>query len=91
MPRLGAGLQEVLAPAAELGSVSQVRVLGAVGVLELREPVRVAELTAAALEAGVWVRPFRNLVYTMPTFVCSGEELKVLGAGLVSAVKQVHG
>ena len=91
VPRLGAGLQEVLAPAAELGSVSQVRVLGAVGVLELREPVRVAELTAAALEAGVWVRPFRNLVYTMPTFVCSGEELKVLGAGLVSAVKQVHG
>ena len=39
---------------------------GAVGVIALREPVRVPEVTAAAIERGVWVRPFRNLVYTMP-------------------------
>ena len=47
----------------------------AVGVLQLREPVRVAEVTAAALERGVWVRPFRDLVYTMPPYVTSDDEL----------------
>ena len=53
----------------------EVRVLGAVGVVQLREPVRVAEVTAAAIERGVWVRPFRDLVYTMPPYVTSDDDL----------------
>ena len=57
--------------------------LGAVGVVQLREPVRVAEVTAAALERGVWVRPFRDLVYTMPPYVTSDDDLSThhVGAG----------
>ena len=65
--------------------------LGAVGVVQLREPVRVAEVTAAAIERGVWVRPFRDLVYTMPPYVTSDDDLGLLTSGLVGAVEAVHG
>ncbi len=65
--------------------------LGAVGVVELREPVRVAEVTAAAMERGVWLRPFRDLVYTMPPFVTSDEDLALVTRALVGAVEAVHG
>ena len=65
--------------------------LGAVGVVQLREPVRVAEVTAAALERGVWVRPFRDLVYTMPPYVTSDDDLGLLTSALVGAVEAVHG
>ena len=68
---LGAGL----APARDLAAVRDVRTLGAVGVIELDGPVDVPAVTRAALDRGVWVRPFRNLVYTMPPYVCSDEEL----------------
>ena len=65
--------------------------LGAVGVVQLREPVRVAEVTAAAIGRGVWVRPFRDLVYTMPPYVTSDADLSLLTSGLVGAVESVHG
>jgi len=84
------GLEAGLAPACSLPCVEDVRVLGGVGVIELREPVHVAEVTAAALRAGVWVRPFRNLVYTMPPYVTSAEDLASISSALVSAVDQVH-
>jgi adenosylmethionine-8-amino-7-oxononanoate aminotransferase len=84
------GLEAGLAPARSLPCVQDVRVLGGVGVIELREPVQVAEVTAAALRAGVWVRPFRNLVYTMPPYVTSTEDLASISSALVSAVDQVH-
>jgi adenosylmethionine---8-amino-7-oxononanoate aminotransferase len=86
-----AALRDGLAPAAGLASVREVRVLGAVGVVELDRPVDVPAVTRAALEAGVWVRPFGNLVYTMPPYVCTADDLAVITAGIVSAVKQVHG
>jgi adenosylmethionine-8-amino-7-oxononanoate aminotransferase len=88
---LQAGLASGLAPAAGLSSVREVRVLGGVGVIQLREPVRVAEVTAAALQRGVWVRPFRDLVYTMPPFVTGADDLGAIGAALVGAVSDVHG
>ncbi len=71
--------------------MADVRVLGAVGVVQLREPVRVAEVTAAALARGVWVRPFRDLVYTMPPFVTDDDDLALVTAALVGAVADVHG
>lgn len=80
-----------LAPARELASVRNVRTLGAVGVVELNEPVDVANVTAAALDRGVWVRPFRNLVYTMPPFVSTEEDLGMITTAIVEAVEQVHG
>ena len=89
--RIERGLASGLERAASLTSVAEVRVLGAVGVVQLREPVRVAEVTAAALERGVWVRPFRDLLYTMPPYVTSDDDLSLLTSGLVGAVESVHG
>ncbi len=89
--RLERGLSAGLEGATSLASVAEVRVLGAVGVVQLREPARVAEVTAAAIERGVWLRPFRDLVYTMPPYVTSDDDLALLTAGLVGAVADVHG
>ena len=62
-------LRAGLEPARELDAVTDVRVLGAIGVIELDHPVDVAAATAAALELGVWLRPFRELIYAMPPYV----------------------
>jgi adenosylmethionine-8-amino-7-oxononanoate aminotransferase len=89
--RIERGLAGGLEHAAGLDSVVDVRVLGAVGVVQLREPVRVAEVTAAAIRRGVWVRPFRDLVYTMPPYVTSEDEIATVTSALVGAVADVHG
>lgn len=80
-----------LVEARGLDSVRDVRVLGAVGVIELDQPVDVAAVTNAALDRGVWVRPFRNLVYTMPPYVSTIDEVEQVADALVGAVKEVHG
>ena len=67
-----------------------VRVVGGVGVIQLHEPVAVAAVTAAALARGVWVRPFRDLVYAMPPYVTSAADLGQITAAMVDAVAQVH-
>ncbi|MGA7203810.1 MAG: aminotransferase class III-fold pyridoxal phosphate-dependent enzyme, partial [Specibacter sp.] len=85
------GLADGLAPARSLSAVRDVRVVGAVGVVELAGPVDVPAVTRAALDHGVWVRPFRNLIYTMPPFVSSAEDVAVIGAGICAAVARVHG
>jgi adenosylmethionine---8-amino-7-oxononanoate aminotransferase len=89
--RIEAGLAAGLEPASGLSSVAEVRVLGAVGVVQLNDPVRVAEVTAAAIRRGAWVRPFRDLVYTMPPYVISDEDLATLTSALVGAVADTHG
>jgi len=66
-------------------------VLGGVGVIQLDEPVRTAEVAAAAIERGVWVRPFRDLVYTMPPYVSTAEDVATICSALVGAVAEVHG
>jgi len=84
-------LTEGLSPAADLDCVEEVRVLGAVGVIELGSPVDVAAVTAAALDRGVWIRPFRNLLYTMPPFVTSDDDLATMTGAMVGALAEVHG
>ena len=52
------------------------RVKGAIGVIELDHPVDVPRATKVAVEHGVWLRPFRNLIYTMPPYITSDEDLQ---------------
>ncbi|MFD7238300.1 adenosylmethionine--8-amino-7-oxononanoate transaminase [Streptomyces syringium] len=80
--RIEAGLLEGLAGAAELPAVREVRVLGAIGVVELDHDVDMAAATRAAVRAGVWLRPFRNLVYTMPPYITGDEDVARICAGV---------
>ncbi|MEA2214568.1 MAG: adenosylmethionine---8-amino-7-oxononanoate aminotransferase [Solirubrobacteraceae bacterium] len=80
-----AGLRAGLAPARELAGVRDVRVLGAIGVIELDGPVDVAAATGAAVERGVWLRPFRDLVYAMPPYVTGEEDLATVAEAMVAA------
>jgi adenosylmethionine-8-amino-7-oxononanoate aminotransferase len=73
--RIEAGLRAGLAGAGEVPGVADVRVLGAIGVLQLDHEVDMAAATAAAAAAGVWLRPFRDLVYAMPPYVTGEEDL----------------
>lgn len=83
---VNAGLTEGLAPARELPGVADVRVLGGIGVIELTDPVDMRATTDAAVAAGVWLRPFRNLVYAMPPYICSADDLAAITSGMIAAV-----
>jgi adenosylmethionine---8-amino-7-oxononanoate aminotransferase len=85
------GLREGLEPARELPGVRDVRVLGAVGVLELDQPVDLAAATAAAVERGVWLRPFRNLIYAMPPYVTAAEDLERIATAMLAAASSGRG
>ena len=62
-----------------------VRVLGAIGVVQLDRDVDFAAATAIAVERGVWLRPFRDLIYTMPPYVIGEEDLALVSAAVVAA------
>lgn len=89
--RIGAGLQSGLAGARDLECVADVRTIGAVGVIGLHDAVDVAAVTRAAVRHGVWVRPFRNLVYTMPPYISTSADIEQITAGMTAAVAEVHG
>jgi adenosylmethionine-8-amino-7-oxononanoate aminotransferase len=86
--RVGAierGLSDGLLPARELPGVRDVRVLGAIGVVQLEREVDIVAATAAAVAHGVWLRPFRDLIYTMPPYVIDDEDLARVSAAIVAA------
>ena len=78
------GLRAGLEPARALPGVRDVRVLGAIGVVQLERDVDIAAASAAAVEHGVWLRPFRDLVYAMPPYVIGEEDLATLTAAMVA-------
>ncbi|MFE1579052.1 adenosylmethionine--8-amino-7-oxononanoate transaminase [Streptomyces fradiae] len=86
--RIGAGLRAGLEPARALPGVRDVRVLGAIGVVQLDHPVDMAAATAAAVREGVWLRPFRDLVYVMPPYVTDDEDLARICRAVCAAARE---
>ena len=88
--RLEAGLLQGLAPCRALRHVADVRVLGAIGVVELHNPVAMATIQRQFVEKGVWVRPFGHLVYLMPPFIMCDKELGILTAAVCDVVQSLR-
>jgi adenosylmethionine-8-amino-7-oxononanoate aminotransferase len=84
---IGDQLTAGLAPLRDLPGVADVRTIGAVGIVQLDHPVDVVAATDAALAAGVWLRPFRDLVYVMPPYVAGPDAIDQLIGGITEAVK----
>ena len=83
--RIEALMREELAGAQELPGVREVRTLGAIAVIETEQPVSLAAATAAAVEGGVWLRPFRNLVYAMPPYVATEQDVRSVARAMLAA------
>jgi adenosylmethionine-8-amino-7-oxononanoate aminotransferase len=81
------GLRSGLEPARGLPGVKDVRVLGAIGVVQLDRDVDLAAATAAAVRRGVWLRPFGDLIYTMPPYVIGQDDLATVTGALVAAAR----
>jgi adenosylmethionine-8-amino-7-oxononanoate aminotransferase len=86
--RIETGLRDGLAAASELPGVQDVRVLGAIGVVQLDHPVDMETATAAAVREGVWLRPFRDLIYTMPPYVTGDADLARIARAVCAAARE---
>jgi adenosylmethionine-8-amino-7-oxononanoate aminotransferase len=84
--RIEQQLKMGLEPCRTMAAVNDVRVLGAIGVVELNDPVDMAIVQALFVDAGVWIRPFGRLVYLMPPFIIENEDLEKLTTAVVNVV-----
>jgi len=84
--RIGQSLEQGLEPCRELPQVRDVRVLGAIGVVEMNEPVTMRAMQEAFVARGVWVRPFGRLVYVMPPYCMTEEDLRALTTAMVEVI-----
>lgn len=85
--RIEAELTDGLAPAKDQPGVRDVRVLGAIGVVQLDHDVDLAKAGNAAVEHGVWLRPFRDLIYTMPPYISETKDVEAITTAVVAAAQ----
>lgn len=91
IPAIEAGLRMGLEPCRALPAVADVRVLGAIGVVELHEPVDMKWIAPAFVDEGIWIRPFGRLVYAMPPYVIDGADLERITGGIRRVVAAIPG
>jgi adenosylmethionine-8-amino-7-oxononanoate aminotransferase len=83
-------LKTGLEPCKQYSQVKDVRVLGAIGVVELHQPVNMKTIQTQFVDAGVWVRPFNNLIYLMPPYIITCDDLKILTDSITSIVSTIQ-
>jgi adenosylmethionine-8-amino-7-oxononanoate aminotransferase len=81
-------LRNELSPCADLDSVADVRVLGAIGVVELKAPVDMAAIQVEFVDRGVWIRPFGRLVYIMPPYIINRDQLRQLTSTIYQVLRR---
>lgn len=86
VPRIEAGLRDGLAPCRDLPAVADVRVRGAIGVVELHKAPDRAALTARFLDLGVWIRPLDKIVYLTPPLIASDDDISKLTGAIRAAL-----
>lgn len=80
-------IRDEIAPARDLATVADVRVLGTIGVIEMKEPVDVGDFQKRCVDRGVWIRPFGRNVYIMPPYVISDDQLRYLVRQMIELVR----
>lgn len=84
-------LLEGLSACSNLEGVADVRVLGAIGVVELEKAVDMSIIQAMFVEQGVWIRPFGKLIYTMPPYICTKEDIQTISTGIYKVLARYLG
>lgn len=85
--RIETKLKDELKIASSFSSVKNVRVLGAIGVIEMKKDVNVSEIQKIFVEKGVWIRPFGKLIYIMPPYIITNDELTFLTKAIIDTIK----
>ena len=84
--RIQGVLEKEFSPASKFTNVNDVRILGAIGVIEMKHPVDMKTITEAFVNAGLWVRPFGKLIYLMPPYIINDNDLRTLASTVVEIV-----
>lgn len=88
--QISKGLKDGLAPAKQQPNVADVRVFGAIGVIEMKQAVNQAEIQKAFISKGLWLRPFGKLIYVMPQYCISSSQLLALTTGMCEVIAELN-